>query len=140
MNYEQLLASFGPRSTFKEFDMPVTSASTKPMTIFWLVKATPAWLALPPKGAGGRFAFVESTLKPIVGKHPGAQLRFFDAEAYTSVCSDVMMWQVTQRADYEALVEDLRETPFWDHYFQVQHIVPAVEDGYAEHYEQERVQ
>ncbi len=114
--------------------------AAKPMTIFWLVKATPAWLALPPAGDGGRFSFVEKTLKPILAGSPGAVLRFFDAEAYTAFCSDVMMWQVSKTDDYNAMVEAMRETLFWDHYFQVLHILPCLEDGYADHYEQPRVQ
>ncbi len=110
------------------------------MTIFWMVKTTPSWLALPPGGESGRFSFVEKILKPILASHPGAALRFFDAEAYSSYCSDVMMWQVSNQADYNAMVEKLRETLFWDHYFQVLHILPSIEDGYADHYEKPRVQ
>ena len=117
-----------------------TAPATKPMTVFWLVKTTPAWLALPPGGEGGRFSFVEKTLKPVLTRHPGTALRFFDAEAYTSYCSDVMMWQVSSQSDYNAMVEELRETLFWDHYFQVLHILPSIEDGYADHYKEPRVQ
>ena len=49
---------------------PHTAATRNPMTIFWLVKATPAWLALAPKGDAGRFAFVDNILKPILGTTP----------------------------------------------------------------------
>ena len=125
---------------------PASPKSTVPhpkkpfqMAIFWLVKTTPAWLLMPPMGAGGRFDFVEKVLKPIVGAHPGAQLRFFDAEAYTAKCTDVMLWTVSRMEDYNALVESLRETAFWDTYFQILQIIPTVEDGYAAHYEQEKV-
>ena len=108
--------------------------SVKPMTIFWLVKTMPEWLAIKPKGKDGRFDFVEQTIKPILGKYPGARLSFYDAEAFTAVCSDVMQWTVTDINQYSAMVEDLRETAFWDRYFQVLHIIPTVKDGYAEHY------
>jgi Darcynin, domain of unknown function len=117
---------------------PATT-SHKPMTIFWMVKTTPAWLNMPALGEGGRFDYVEKVLKPIIGKHRGAQLRFFDVEAFSAVCTDVMIWEVCVMADYNALVETLRETKFWDTYFQVIHILPSFEDGYADHYQQERV-
>lgn len=113
--------------------------ATKPMTIFWLVKSTPEWLQMPPSGTGGRFEFAEKTFKPILRKYSGVALRFFDAEAYSSSCSDVMMWTVADANQYHAMVEDLRETPFWDRYFQICHIVPAFEDQYADHYEQAKL-
>jgi hypothetical protein len=105
-----------------------------PMTMFWLVKTTPAWLAKPPHGPDGRFEFIGKVLQPILARHPGAALRYFDAEAYSAWCSDVMAWTVHDAAAYDALVEDLRETAFWDTYFQVLHIVPARENQYAAHY------
>ena len=37
------------------------------------------------------------------------------------------------------MVEELRETPFWERLLQVTHIFPSVENGYAEHYEQTAV-
>jgi Darcynin, domain of unknown function len=39
-----------------------------------------------------------------------------------------------------ALIESLRETRFWDDYLQVMQILPGVEDGYADHYDQQRIQ
>jgi hypothetical protein len=117
---------------------PDTAPAAPTMTIFWLVKTTTDWLKLPPLGAGGRFDFLETVLKPIMARHPGAQLRFFDAEAFTAVCTDVLMWRVTSQPDYNALVEAFRETLFWGAYFEVLHIIPTVEDGYAQHYEQPR--
>jgi Darcynin, domain of unknown function len=112
----------------------------KPMFIFWLLKTNTSWLALPPKGDGGRFDFAEKVFKPLLGKFPGVSLRFFDIEAYSALCTDIMMWEVNDLKDYNALVECLRETRFWDDYFQVMQILPGVEDGYADHYEQERIQ
>jgi hypothetical protein len=118
---------------------PISTTISKPIFFFWLVKTTPAWLALPPLGEGGRFDYVEKVIKPIMGQFRQIDLRFFDAEAHTAVCSDVMMWTVKDTAQYSAMVEKLRETLFWDHYFQVLQIIPALEDGYADHYEQPKV-
>jgi hypothetical protein len=39
-----------------------------------------------------------------------------------------------QRAAFELVVEALRETPFWDHCFDVVDILVGVENGYAKHY------
>jgi len=101
------------------------------LTVFMLIKATPAWLALPPKQ---RMAFFAEKIRPLLADRPQLRLRYFDAEFYTARCSDVMMWETDEPAVYRALVEDLRETLFWDHYFQVVEIIPAVEDAYADHY------
>jgi hypothetical protein len=111
----------------------------RPTTFFWLVKTTPEWLAMPPLGVGGRFEFAEQVFKPILARHPAVDLRFFDAEAHTTICSDVMMWTVRDAKQYNAMVEQLRETAFWDRYFSIIQIIPALEDGYADHYEQARL-
>jgi Darcynin, domain of unknown function len=129
----------GINHRFNRKGIIMTQAVTKPVFFFWLVKTTPTWLAMPPLGAGGRFDFVEKVIKPILKQFPKVDLRFFDAEAHTAVCSDVMLWTVHDSAQYSAMVEKMRETPFWDHYFQILHIIPALEDGYADHYEQAKV-
>jgi hypothetical protein len=116
-----------------------TPVLEKPIYFFWLVKTTPEWLAMPPLGVGGRFEFAEQVLKPILARHPSVDLRFFDAEAHTTVCSDVMLWTVKDAKQYNAMVELLRETPFWDRYFSIIHIIPALEDAYADHYEQAKL-
>jgi hypothetical protein len=107
--------------------------SDKPAThsIFMLVKATPEWLAIPPQG---RFAFLRERIEPILRANPAVRLRFFDAEAYSARVSDVALWETGDLAAYHRVVEALRETPFWDRYFLVQEIVPAVENAYARHY------
>ncbi|BCL25160.1 hypothetical protein GCM10017557_00190 [Streptomyces aurantiacus] len=33
------------------------------------------------------------------------------------------------------VIEALRETPFWDHYFEIVEILVGVENGYAKHYD-----
>lgn len=106
------------------------------MTIFMLVRATPAWLALTPTE---RFAFVGETIRPALAKRPELSLRYFDAEAFSARVSDVMMWRVADMAQWLSLVEDLRETRFWGDYFEVLDIIPAVEDAYATHYGVDRV-
>ena len=108
--------------------------ATHPMTFFWLIKTTPEWLALPAFGDGGRFAWGKSVLDPILARYRGAKMDFYDSEAFTADCTDVMVWTVTSLEDYNGLVNDLRETKFWSHYFIVEKIIPAVENEYAKHY------
>ncbi len=96
-----------------------------------LVHTTTAWLALPPKQ---RFAFLDETIRPILRRNPDVSMRFFDSEAFNGRITDVVMWEAESIAPYLAVVEDLRETPFWDTYFEVVEIVASVENGYAVHY------
>ncbi len=109
---------------------------SKPFTLFMLVKTTTAWLALAPKK---RFAYFDEAIQPVLKKHPAVSLRYFDAEAYNARVSDVLMWQTTDRGQYESLVEGLRETLFWDHYFEIIEILPAIEDAYADHYDEKTI-
>lgn len=119
----------------------MTGASSKydltknPMTFFWLIKTTPEWLALPPHGEDGRFAFGKEVLDPILVRYPGAQMAFYDSEAFTTDCTDVMVWTVTSLEDYNGAVNDLRETKFWSFYFMIERIIPAIENEYAKHYD-----
>ena len=102
-----------------------------PFTIFMWVRTLPAWLSLPPSE---RFAFVDSVVRPLLGRHPEVRLRYFDAEAFHGRITDVLLWETHSLARYQSLVEGLRETAFWDRYFQVLEIVPSVENGFAAHY------
>uniref|UniRef100_UPI003100DF08 darcynin family protein n=1 Tax=Neorhizobium sp. EC2-8 TaxID=3129230 RepID=UPI003100DF08 len=113
-----------------KYDLP-----TNPMTFFWLIKTTPEWLALPPHGDNGRLAFGKHVLDPILARYPGARMVFYDAEAFTAECTDVMVWTVTSLEDYNGAVNDLRETKFWSFYFMVEKIIPAIENEYAKHYD-----
>jgi hypothetical protein len=104
---------------------------TPALFVFFLLQTRPAWLAKTPTE---RDRFMRDTLLPLLDRRRGVKLRYFDAEAYSAAVTDVLMWQVTVEADYRALVEDLRETRFWGHYFDVLQILPTVEDGFATHY------
>lgn len=108
--------------------------TTSPMTVFWLIKTTPEWLMLPPHGDNGRFAFGREVLNPILAKYPLATMSFFDSEAFTADCTDVMVWTVRDLEHYNGVVNDLRETKFWSTYFTIEKIIPAIENEYAKHY------
>jgi hypothetical protein len=103
-------------------------------SFFMLVKTTPTWLAFTPDE---RFGFLGTTIAPLLEKHPDVSMRFFDSEAYHGRYTDVVVWETADPLAYQAVVEDLRETPFWDTYFEVVDIVPSIENAYARHYQVE---
>jgi hypothetical protein len=102
------------------------------MTVFMLVKTSPEWLAF---SIDERFKLLAMHFEPILRKHrPKVTLRFYDVEFYSARVTDLWVWEATDHQAYEVLVEDLRETPFWDRYFQIVEILPAVENAYAKNY------
>jgi hypothetical protein len=49
------------------------------------------------------------------------------AEFYSARITDLWVWEAKTRSAYEAAIEALRDTPFWERYFQIVEILPAVE-------------
>lgn len=96
-----------------------------------LVHTTPTWLRMPPSQ---RFAFVDETIRPLLARHPSVRLRYFDAEAFNARYTDMLLWETADVLGYQQVVEELRETPFWDTYFEVLEILPMIENGFAHHY------
>ena len=102
------------------------------LTVFMLVKTTPEWLGF---SIEERFRLLGEHVEPILRKHrPQVTLRFYDVEFYSARVTDLWQWEATDHHAYELLVEDLRETPFWDRYFDIIEILPAVENAYARNY------
>jgi hypothetical protein len=114
--------------TRPSFDDPV-------ITVFMLVKTMPEWLAM---SVDERFSELAKHVEPIVQRHRDrVRLRFYDVEFYTARVTDVWVWDALDHHAYELLVEDLRETPFWDRYFAIVEILPGVENAYAKNYGRE---
>ena len=114
-----------------------TDAFEPAVTIFMLVKTTPEWLGFTVER---RHELAKAQLTPILQKHcADVRLRFFDVEFYSARVTDVWMWDARDHHAYEMLVEELRETPFWDRWFQVVEILPGVEDAYAKNYQRETI-
>ncbi|WP_342107480.1 darcynin family protein [Methylobacterium sp. SI9] len=102
------------------------------LTVFMLVKTSPEWLALP---IDDRFARLREAFEPILRRHADTvRLRFYDAEFYTARLTDLWVWEAADHHAYELVVEALRETAFWDRWFSIVEIIPAVENAYATHY------
>lgn len=102
------------------------------VTAFMLVKTKPEWLALSVEQRVE--AFKTEVLPAIDGKVTGVRSRFYDTEFYTARVTDVWMWEARDHQAYQLLVEALRETPFWDTYFDVVELLVGVENGYAKNY------
>jgi hypothetical protein len=110
-----------------------TEDMTKPInhTFFMLVRTTRPWLDLAP---ADRFSWLGTVIAPILGRHPGVSLRFFDSEAFNAQYSDVIMWETSDLMKYQSVVEELRETKFWGYYFEVVDIVASIENAFEIHY------
>jgi hypothetical protein len=105
------------------------------ITVFTLVKTTREFLGV---SIDTRFALIKEHLEPLLLKYKDTvRLRFYDVEFYTARVTDIWMWEAASHQAYELLVEELRETPLWDHYFAILEILPGVENAYANNYNRE---
>jgi hypothetical protein len=110
------------------------TAITPVLSVFMLVKTTPEWLGF---SVDERFQLMRTQLEPILRKYQEqVSMRFFDIEFYSARVTDLWMWEASSHHAYEMLIEELRETPFWDRYFSVVEILPGVENAYANNYRQ----
>lgn len=102
------------------------------VTVFMLVKTSPEWLSFT---VDRRFELLAEQFAPILKKRAHEiRLRFFDVEFYSTRVTDIWMWDASDHQAYQLLVEDLRETPFWDRYFSIEEILTGVENAYARNY------
>lgn len=102
---------------------------------FLLVNALPAWLRLP---RSERAHIFETEVLALLPRYPGLRLRHFDCEAYSAVCSDVLMIEAADARVLHFFVEGLRDSAIHTvPYFEVKQILPAWEDGFLV-YEAER--
>ncbi|MFI6580870.1 darcynin family protein [Embleya sp. NPDC050493] len=103
-----------------------------PVTAFMLVKTTPEWLAMTPRERLD--AFTTEVVPAIEGKVTGVRSRFYDTEFYSTRVTDVWVWEAVDHHAYQLLIDALRETPFWDRYFDIVDLLVGTENGYARTY------
>jgi hypothetical protein len=109
-----------------------SSAFEAGLTAFILVKTRRQWLDLT---VPERIAAFEADVLPTVrDRVTDVRSRFYDTEFYSARVTDVWVWETRDHAGFQLVIEALRETPFWDHYFDVVEILVGVENGYAKHY------
>ncbi|MGY9063776.1 darcynin family protein [Streptomyces sp. CAS3] len=119
---------------FDTTDDPVdtTGDTEPPVTAFMLVKTTPEWLALTVQERVD--AFTTQVLPAIEARTTGVRSRFYDTEFYSARVTDVWVWEAKDHHVYQLLVDALRETPFWDRYFEIVDLLVGTENGYARTY------
>ncbi|MCY0924389.1 darcynin [Streptomyces sp. H27-G5] len=109
------------------------AVTTEPLvTAFMLVKTTPEWLALTVQERVN--AFTTQVLPVIEAKTTGVRSRFYDTEFYSARVTDVWMWEAEDHHAYQLLIDALRETFFWDRYFEIVDLLVGTENGYARTY------
>jgi hypothetical protein len=99
-------------------------------TFFLMLVATEHWLSLSrPERHRLSHDHVGSSLQTF----SGLRLRYFDAEAFTADCSDLMMIETEDLTAYYDFIETLRDSPmFTVPYFRVVRIIPTIEDGFRQ--------
>ncbi|WP_030273913.1 darcynin family protein [Streptomyces sp. NRRL B-24484] len=103
-----------------------------PVTAFILVRTTPEWLALTVQERVD--AFTTQVLPAVRARTTGVRSRFYDTEFYSARVTDVWVWEADDHHAHRLLVDALRETPFWDRYFEVVDLLVGTENGYARTY------
>ncbi|MET8853358.1 darcynin family protein [Amycolatopsis sp. NPDC004625] len=103
-----------------------------PVTAFVLVKTTTEWLAM--SVAERIHAFTTEVVPVIEARTHGVRSRFYDTEFYSARVTDIWVWEADDHEAYRLLIDALRETPFWDRYFDVVELLVGTENGYAHTY------
>lgn len=105
-------------------------ASTQYVVIVQL-DALPDWLAL---DRASRDRVVGTHVRPVLAKYPECRVRWIDAEAFSGVCSDVLLVETADLVRWNHMWEAIRDTPLFAHpYFAVTAIIPGIEDGHDEY-------
>jgi hypothetical protein len=109
-----------------------TERTEAAVTAFILVKTMPEWLAMTVQERVD--AFTTQVVPVIEARTTGVRSRFYDTEFYSARVTDVWMWEADDHHAYQRLIDALRETPFWDRYFEVVDLLVGTENGYARTY------
>ena len=100
-------------------------------TFFVLMRATKDWLSLSRRQ---RNDFVATNLNPLFGKYHQVGVRFYDAEAFSTRCSDIAVFETEDIQQYYFLMDGIRDSKiFTVPYFEFVEIIPAIEGGFAEY-------
>jgi chlorite dismutase len=107
------------------------------LTAFILVRTTRSWLDLAPEQ---RFEVLRTEIRPAIeAKGVQVRSRFYDTEFYSAKVSDIWVWEAPDHHSFQLVIEALRETRFWDDYFEVVDVLVGVENAYATNYGQDAV-
>lgn len=97
------------------------------ITVFVLLKTTKEWLRLE---RTERNRIADSVLSTVLSDST-VTLRMFDAEAFTTKCTDVAMFQAEDMQSFYFTIERLRDSKLiTTPYFEIVDIIPTIEDGF----------
>lgn len=97
------------------------------VTVFVLLKTTVSWLRL---SRDKRKAIADKVLSDVL-VNTDVTLRMFDAEAFTTRCTDVAMFQAKDMQSFYFTIERLRDSVLiTEPYFELVEIIPTIEDGF----------
>lgn len=97
------------------------------ITVFVLLKTTKEWLRLE---RAERNRIADCVLSTVLSDN-NVTLRMFDAEAFTTKCTDVAMFQAEDMQAFYFAMERLRDSELITRpYFEMVEIIPAIEDGF----------
>jgi len=97
------------------------------VTVFVLLKTTVSWLRL---SRDKRNAIADKVLSDVL-VNTDVTLRMFDAEAFTTRCTDVAMFQAKDMQSCYFTIERLRDSILiTEPYFELVEIIPTIEDGF----------
>ena len=97
------------------------------ITVFVLLKTTKEWLRLE---RAERNRIADSVLSTVLSDNK-VTLRMFDAEAFTTKCTDVAMFQTENMQAFYFAIERLRDSELITRpYFEMVEIIPTIEDGF----------
>lgn len=96
-------------------------------SVFVLLKTKADWLRLE---RGRRNEIADNAFSQIF-KNDSISVRLFDAEAFTSRCTDVALFQMEDIKEYYFAMERLRDSILITHpYFEIVEIIPSIENGF----------
>lgn len=97
------------------------------VTVFVLLKTTVSWLRL---SRDERNEIADKALCSVL-VNTDVTLRMFDAEAFTTRCTDVAMFQAKDMQSFYFTIERLRDSVLiTEPYFEMVEIIPTIEDGF----------
>ncbi len=96
--------------------------------MFILLQATDAWLRLQ---RTERNALTARHVAGSLARYPALRLRYFDAEAFSANCSDLILIETDDLTQYYDFMETLRDSPLIAApYFEIVQIIPSIEEGF----------
>jgi hypothetical protein len=95
--------------------------------IFLVVKTTRHWLDLE---GDRRRTFLEESVRPLFRARREVKVRWFEPEAFSATATDILICETKDLSAWAWICDELRETLFWNHYFEIVEIWPTLEGNY----------